>query len=148
MRTFPKLFILALAVSLMVGVTAAGAQGPATPVGTLNLNAKSVSAGVGFTWGDGWLAFRGQNIPVKIDGLTVAAVGITEIKAIGDVYNLKDPSDIEGTYVAAGAGFAVAGGVKGFLARNGKGVVIDLVAAQKGVALNLGAEGFTIRLKR
>ncbi|MBM4295640.1 MAG: DUF1134 domain-containing protein [Deltaproteobacteria bacterium] len=142
-----KLLILALAASLVLTAASLGAQDKPYPVGTINLEATSVAAGIGFSWGDGWLAFQGKNYPLKVEGLDVAAVGISKVNAIGDVYNLKSPSDVAGTYVAGGAGIALAGGVKGQLARNEKGVVIDLVASQKGVSLNLGASGFIIKMK-
>jgi hypothetical protein len=54
--------------------------------------------------------------------------------------------DITGTYAEAGAGIAVVGGVKGLLAKNERGVVIDLTATQKGVSFNLGGGGFTITM--
>jgi hypothetical protein len=148
MRTNQKLFLLALAVCLIFAVSVAGAQEkPIYPVGTISLEATSVAAGLGYTWGEGTFTFEGKKYPIKVDGLNVAAVGITKVSANGDVFNLKSASDVSGTYVAAGAGIAIAGGVKGTLARNDKGVVIDLKAAQQGVALNLGPEGFTIKMK-
>jgi hypothetical protein len=68
-------------------------------------------------------------------------------ESTSDVYNLKQPADIAGTYGAVGGGIAIAGGVKGVLAKNGKGVVIDLVASQKGVSINIGGGGFTITME-
>jgi len=37
--------------------------------------------------------------------------------------------------------------VKGTLAQNGKGVVIDMVAPEQGVSLTLGTGGFTISIQ-
>lgn len=148
MKTNPKLVILALVVSLIFAVAPVGAQDkPVYPVGTINFEATAVAAGIGFSWGAGWLAFEGKNYPVKVDGLSVGAVGISKVNAIGNVYNMKQASDIAGTYVAGGAGLAIVGGVKGTMARNDKGVVIDMVASQKGVSLNFGPEGFTVKMK-
>jgi hypothetical protein len=141
-----KLLVLALVFPLIFAVSA-GAQEKLYQVGTINLEATSVAAGLGVSWGKGWLAFQGKNYPIKVEGLNIAAVGISRVNAIGDVYNLTKPGDLEGTYMAGGAGIALAGGVKGLLARNQKGVVIDLVASQTGVSLNLGGEGFTIKMK-
>lgn len=149
MRTHHKLFLLALVLSLVAAVSVAGAQDkPVYPVGTITLEATSVAAGIGFSWGDGTFTFEGKRYPIKVDGLNVAAVGISKVSATGNVYNLKKAADVEGVYVAGGAGIAVAGGVKGTLARNDKGVVMDLRASQQGVSLNLGPEGFTIKLKK
>ena len=41
-----------------------------------------------------------------------ATIGVTKAELIGEVYNLKSVNDIAGTYTAAQAGFAVAGGSK------------------------------------
>ena len=80
-------------------------------------------------------------------GLNVAAVGIAKISAKGDVYNLKDASDLAGTYVTASAGAAVIKGKAGLVMRNDKGVVINLNADQTGVQLNLGSDGLKITMK-
>jgi hypothetical protein len=142
------LFILTLALTLVFAVSLAGAaEKPLYPVGTLQLEATSVAAGIGISWGKGTFAFEGKEYPIKVQGLSVGTVGLAKLSATGDVYNLKSASDIAGTYVAGGIGVAIAGGVKGLLARNDKGVVIDLKASQTGVSLNLGPEGFTISMK-
>jgi hypothetical protein len=142
------LFVLTLVISLIFAVSLAGAQEkPLYPVGTIQLETTSVAAGVGISWGKGTFAFEGKTYPIDVKGLNVAAVGISQLSATGDVYNLKSPADIAGTYAAGGIGVAIAGGVKGLLARNAKGVVIDLRASQAGLSLNLGPEGFTITMK-
>jgi hypothetical protein len=138
---------MALAVSLVLTAAFLEAQDKPYPVGTIRLEATAIAAGVGFSWGKGTLTFQGKDYPISVEGLDVAAVGISKVSANGDVFNLNSPNDIVGTYVAGGAGIAIVGGAKGQLARNEKGVVIDLVAAQKGVALNLGPSGFTIKMK-
>lgn len=142
-----KLLILALAVSLMMGAASLNAQDKPYPVGSITLEATSVAAGVGFSWGKGTLTFQGKSYPISVEGLDVAAVGISTVSATGDVFNLNTAADVAGTYMAGGAGIAIAGGAKGLLARNEKGVVIDLVAKQKGVSLNLGPSGFTLKMK-
>ncbi len=147
MHKHRKLVVVVLTVFLVVGVTLVGAQEKLYPIGKINLEATSVGVGIGFSWGKGWLLFQGKDYPVKVDGLNIAAVGFSKVSAVGDVYNLKNPSDIEGTYTAAGAGIALAGGIKGMVAKNQKGVYIDLVATQKGVSLNIGPGGFTIKMQ-
>jgi len=142
------LFILTLVITLVFAASLAGAaEKPLYPVGTIQLESTSVAAGVGISWGKGTFAFEGKTYPIDVKGLSVGTVGISKLSATGDVYNLKSAADIAGTYVAGGIGVAIAGGVKGLLARNDKGVVIDLKASQAGVSLNLGPEGFTINMK-
>ena len=132
---------------VMVGLTVlplAAKQKPLSPVGEITFEASSLGVGATFTWGRGWLTFQGKTYPIKIEGLGIVGLGFTKVNAIGKVYNLKTPMDVTGTYAEAGAGIAVVGGVKGLLAKNERGVVIDLTAVQKGVSFNLGGGGLTI----
>lgn len=139
---------LALAAFLLFTVSAVGAQPQDPyPVGEVTIEAKQVAAGVGWTWGGGTLKFKGKSYNFNIKGLNVAAVGISKISSKGDVYNLKDASDLAGTYVTAGAGAAVIKGKAGLLMRNDKGVVINLLSDQTGVQLSLGTDGLKITLK-
>jgi hypothetical protein len=150
MRKYQHLVILTLAITLIFAVSQAGAQEkgkPVYPVGTIQLESTSIAAGVGVTWGKGTFTFEGKSYPISVQGINVAGVGISTASATGDVFNLKSPNDIAGVYAAGAAGIAIAGGAKGMLARNDKGVVIDLRASQQGVSLSLGPEGFTIKMK-
>jgi hypothetical protein len=145
-----KVLVLAVAALCLVAVVSVSAQQqekPLSPIGFINFEYTNVAAGIGVSWGKGWLAFEGKNYPIKVEGLGIAAVGISKVNAVGNVYNLKQAADIVGTYGALGGGIAIAGGVKGVLAKNNKGVVIDLVASQKGVSINIGGGGFTIKME-
>jgi hypothetical protein len=139
---------LALAAILLFTVAAVGAQPQDPyPVGQVTIQAKQVAAGVGWTWGGGTLKFKGKTYNFNIKGLNVAAVGIAKLSSKGDVYNLKDASDLAGTYVTAGAGAAVIKGKAGLVMRNDKGVVINLLSDQTGVQLSLGSDGLKITMK-
>lgn len=146
---YRKIFLLTLAIVCVVAVASVGAQQdkPIYPVGSLSFETTSIAAGVGVSWGNGTFAFEGKQYPIDIKGLGVGAVGVAKVNTVGDVYNLTKPSDVAGTYVGISGGIAIAGGVKGVLARNEKGVVLDLRATQQGVSLNLGTDGFTISMK-
>jgi len=139
---------LALAVILLFTVSAVGAQPQDPyPVGAITIESKQVAAGIGWTWGSGTMKFKGKTYNFDIKGLNVAAVGISKVSAKGDVYNLKDASDLAGTYVTASAGVAVIKGKAGLIMRNDKGVVINLNADQTGAQLNLGTDGLKITMK-
>jgi hypothetical protein len=145
-----KLLVFMMAALSLATVVSVGAQQQEKalhPMGFINFEYTNVAAGIGVSWGKGWLAFEGKNYPIKVEGLSIAAVGISKVNAVGNVYNLTKPADLVGTYGAVSGGIAIAGGVKGVLAKNDRGVVIDLVASQKGVAINIGAGGFTIKME-
>ena len=148
MRTHRMLLSLVMAGLLLFAVTGARAQeGPIYPIGEITIEAKQLAAGVGYSWGDGVMKFQGKEYPFTVQGLNVAAVGFAKINAVGDVYNLKTAADLAGKYVAVSAGLSLAKGVAGLSMRNDKGVVINLRSAQQGVQLNLGVDGFDIKMK-
>lgn len=148
MRTHRILLSLVMVVSLLFAVSQVGAQPTEPyPIGEVTLEAKQIAAGVGFSWGDGTLKFKGKEYPFKLKGLNVAAVGLSAISAKGDVYNMVNAADFAGTYVAIEAGASVIKGPAGLLMRNGKGVVINMRSVQTGVQLSLGVDGFIISMK-
>jgi len=103
---------------------------------------------VGISGGSGLLHFQGRGYPVSIGGVSLGAtIGASKAELIGEVYNLGKPSDIEGTYVAAQAGVAAAGGAKVFDLTNSKGVNLKLRGAQIGFELSLDLSGMQIKLK-
>ncbi len=103
---------------------------------------------VGVSGGSGLLHFQGKGYPVSIGGVSLGlTIGASKAELIGEVYNLGKPSDIEGTYVAAQAGVAVAGGAKVFDLTNSKGVNLKLRGAQIGFELSLDLSGMQIKLK-
>ena len=56
---------------------------PATPVGLITFNATVVGVGATFTWGRGWLTFKGQNYPIRLDGLGIVGLGVSKIQRHG-----------------------------------------------------------------
>jgi len=139
---------LAMAGILLFVVAAAKAEeAPIYPIGEITIEAKQLAAGVGYSWGDGVMKFQGKEYRFTVQGLNVAAVGFAKINAVGDVYNLKNAGDLAGKYVAVSAGLSLAKGAAGLSMRNTKGVVINLRSAQQGVQLNLGVDGFDLKMK-
>ncbi len=116
-------------------------------VGSINFTIKSVAAGVGYGWGDGFFIFQDKTYPIKVKGFSVVTAGISSTNVVGDVYNLKDPTDIAGEYTTFNAGAAVGAGLARATAKNDKGVTLELVAESKGVKFDLSAGSFTIALK-
>ena len=119
----------------------------ATPSGKVTMSTTSIAAGVGVSWGDGTLTFKGKAYPFSIDGLSLVNWGISKAQANGDVYNLTDPSKFAGTYVAAEAGLTLAGGMGGMVLRNSDGVILHLRSVSQGAQLQLGTSGLIIKMK-
>ena len=117
------------------------------PSGRVTVESKSIAAGIGVSWGDGKLTFKGKEYPFTVNGLSVVDFGISRASAVGDVYNLTDVAKFAGTYAAAEAGFTLAGGTGGITMRNSEGVVINLRSTSRGASLTLGTAGLTIAMK-
>ena len=117
------------------------------PSGRVTVESKSIAAGIGVSWGDGKLTFKGKEYPFTVNGLSVVDFGISRASAVGDVYNLTDVSKFAGTYAAAEAGFTLAGGAGGITMRNSEGVIINLRSTSRGASLTLGPAGLTIAMK-
>ncbi len=116
--------------------------------GTVTMKIKAVAFGIGVEWGSGTLTmYDGTSHDLKVRGLTLVDIGASSIEATGEVYNLVEAKDIEKRFVAGAAGAALVGGGSAVAMKNGKGVVMKLKSAQKGVRLTLAAEGLKVTLK-
>jgi hypothetical protein len=138
-------FILTLAVLLSLAAFPGGAQSAdTTPNATVNLNVTQATIGLGVSWGDGTLHFKGKDYKFKVKGLNMVGLGVTSINAKGDVYNLQKLDDFPGTYYGVEAGATVIKGSAGMVLKNSTGVVLNLKSEQTGAALKLGNEGLSI----
>jgi hypothetical protein len=117
------------------------------PSATLALEAKSVAAGIGWTWGSGTLDYAGRKHHFKVEGLTVNAAGAERVDATGYVYNLNKLSNFPGTYTAVEASGAAGGGAGIATMRNEHGVRITLHSKSQGLSAQAGPEGMKITLQ-
>ncbi len=147
MSSWNRIWKWAIGLSLLGALSVAYAAAEPQPSGSVDIASKSVAVGVGAVWGDGTLHFQGRNHKFSLQGLTIVDVGVSTITTAGEVFNLKNPADFAGNYVAGAAGLAVAGGANDVIMRNDHGVVLRLHGVEKGVRLQLGAQGVSITLK-
>src|SRR5271165_5609584 len=140
-----KLFtILAMGLGLLLTQPPAASAQPAD--GIIELSGGAVAAGVGFSWGSGSLIYQGKRYPLKVSGLTISSVGVTEYTATGTVTGLKTPQDINGTFVSVAAGATLGGGGTIAAMKNQNGVVIQMTSTTAGLSLTLASEGVKISL--
>jgi len=145
-RLFTCMFsMLIAAVGLFSTVASAEEEGK--PSGTVTVESKSVAVGIGVTWGDGILTYKGKKYKFSVSGLSVVDVGVSKVTAKGKVYHLKKLEDFSGNYTAASAGATVGGGVGGTAMKNQNGVVMKLTETSKGLQFTLAAEGVDVKLK-
>ena len=146
-------------VAVLVAVLALVFSGPAfaaekkaekKPDATFTLTEGQVALGIGWKWGKGVLTYKGKKYPFKVDGLSVGAVGVVDVKAEGKVYNLKKLADFSGTYASASAEITLGPGAGATAMKNDKGVVLHIFPKTTGANLKLAAEGvkFTLEKKK
>ncbi|MGA2711303.1 MAG: hypothetical protein ABSF86_23215 [Steroidobacteraceae bacterium] len=149
-----RYIVLSVALSVLLSSGVSAEDSPTTPAAvadakpdaTLRLMGGSVAAGIGYVWGHGKLVYHGEEHRLHISGISLLNAGVAHLSAFGAVYNLKDLHDLNGTYLASSEGLAIVSGTSGFYLKNGRGVVIKLLAATKGVQFNLGADGISVEL--
>ena len=73
-------------------------------------------------------------------------LGISKIHTSGNVFHLNNLADFSGHDVAGAEGIAAGAGVNEVILRNDHGVVLRLHGKEKGVRLQVGAEGVSIEL--
>ncbi len=143
-----RLIQIILLASMLAVVSTSSAREGRKPDGYLDINAQQVLIGIGYGWGKGVLKFQGQRHPVKIGGFQLVGVGYTSSALTGNVYNLQNPKDIEGTYgVATIGGTAVKGATAVTTLQNKRTkVFIDIWSTTKGLSFNIGGGGFKVQL--
>jgi hypothetical protein len=103
---------------------------------------------VGVSGGSGTLSFGGRRYPLSVGGVSVGAIiGASGVRLIGRAYNMRRPSDIAGTYTAAGAGVAVIRGPSVVRLRNANGVILELRGRQVGLEFSLDVSGIVIGMR-
>jgi hypothetical protein len=135
--------IAALVVIVITGAAPAHAQS-----GSIRIVIVKAGWVVGVTGGSGTLTYQGKSYPLRVGGVSLGLTfGASKAELVGQVYNLRSPLDIAGTYTAAQAGLAIAGGPKVAQLKNSKGVVLSVSGKQIGLEFALDLSGIEIALK-
>lgn len=139
---------MAFAVGFASLIIAATVPAQSNTSGTVTVESKAVAVGVGVSWGDGTLTYRGKKHKFSVEGLSVIDLGVSKVSAKGVVSELKKVEDFAGTYTAAEAGAAAGGGAGVASLINQNGVKMKLEATAQGVRLTAAAAGVTVKLKK
>ena len=145
MRTRKLVAAMVLGFASLAMTATAPAQSDTT--GKVTVESKTVAVGVGVSWGDGMLTYRGKQHKFAVEGLSVIDLGVSKVSATGEVSDLKKLEDFAGTYAAAGVGAAAGGGAGVVALTNQNGVKMKLQATAQGVRLTAAGAGVTIKLK-
>jgi hypothetical protein len=115
--------------------------------GTVRFTVAKAGFIIGVGGGSGILHFKGKSYRLHVDGISAGTIGVARADLVGTASNLQTASDIEGSYSAASASVAVAGGGKTARLQNAKGVVLELHGRQVGfeASFNLGGVNISMR---
>jgi hypothetical protein len=134
-------------VAATVILAGAPTQSRAQTTGTVRLHVVRAGFIVGAGGGHGTLVFHGRTYRLSVGGVSVGSLGVSAVDLVGTAHNLRHAGDIAGTYGAAGAGLAIAGGGQVARLQNANGVVLELRGMQIGFQASLGLGGITIALR-
>ncbi|MBW2267681.1 MAG: hypothetical protein JRH16_03815 [Deltaproteobacteria bacterium] len=125
------------------------AEAPVTaaPPAFVELQSRTIAAGIGARIGEGSLLVDGQEHAFSLRGISLGDLGVSRMSALGPVENLTSIEDFAGTYVAVEAGAAMGKGIATLTMRNEHGVVITLESDVRGVQLTLAGQALSIELK-
>ena len=147
MLGFYRALKLCAAVTAAAFVLASAATQSLAASGTVQLKVTKVGFIVGVGGGSGTLNFQGRTYRLSVGGVSAGTIGAAGANLVGTATNLRTAADIAGTYSAAAASVAVAGGVKAVTLQNSNGVVLTLRGKQVGFEASLSLSGLTISLQ-
>ncbi len=142
-RAIKLLAVVCVSVVTLAGIsTESRAQ-----TGTVRLHIVKAGLIVGVGGGSGTLTYKGRSYHLSLGGIGIGSLGVAAVNLVGTAHNLHRPSDIAGTYGAAGAGATFVGGGQVARLQNEKGVVLEVHGVQVGFQVSLGLAGMTIALR-
>ena len=145
-RRFLKLLMMN-GLLLTFAVSSSSAQ---VPDGTIKVTSRMVAQGVGLSWGEGVLTYKGRDYPFTFKASGLFRDIDTKIAAAelsGRVFELKRLEDFSGNY-QKDAMDSASGASNRATMKNQKGVVVNLVSAVEGRRFTLSREGMDIELKK
>ena len=144
----PRRRFVKSALALVASAAVLPARAQAQPDATIEITIFRAGFIVGGSGGSGILTFMGNGYNLSVGGVSVGAtIGVARAEFIGEVYNLKDAKDIEGTYTAGTASAAAGGGVGVTELQNSRGVRLRLQGRQIGLMVSIDLSGMQISIR-
>jgi lipid-binding SYLF domain-containing protein len=138
-----------LRAALLVLAVLAGTSTARADEGVVTLIIFKAGWFVGGSAGQGVLTFHDQTYALTAGGLDGGLVfGGSQTTLQGKVRNIRQASDINGVYAAAGVGVTFGAGVRGIVLTNPNGAILELSGKQLGLMANVDLSGLAISLKQ
>jgi hypothetical protein len=117
-------------------------------VGSIRFNVVKAGFVIGGSAGGGTMNFQGRLYPLIIGGVSYGfTFGASATDFVGTITNIRAPSDVNGIYVAGGAGAAVGPGGGVIVLANQNGAVLTLSGTQAGLIVAADLNGLVITLR-
>jgi hypothetical protein len=143
-------FVIAIG-ALVAGPSNVSSAANEAADGTVRLTSRFASPGIGLSWGDGVLTYKGEDYSFTFQAKGLfrdVDPAITAAELSGEVFNLQRVNVFNGTYHALEADKSESGGGTGATMKNASGVVVKLTSTVKGRKFVLGRDGMSITLKQ
>ena len=129
-------------------VTGAGLLAAYADSGSIRFNVVKAGFVIGGSGGSGTMVFQGRSYPLAIGGVSYGfTFGASATDFVGTVSNIRQPSDVNGVYGAAGAGVAVAAGAGAIVMTNQNGAILTLSGRQAGLIVAADLNGLLITIR-
>ncbi len=121
-----------------------------TQSGTVQFSMTSVGFLLGVRWGEGVLTLNnGEQRSFDVSGAKLLETGVATANFEGEVYNLTNVEDFEGTYFGASTKITIVKGTGELQTNNGNCVFIRARSIGRGLALSGPApEGLAIKFEK
>jgi hypothetical protein len=117
-------------------------------VGSIRFNVVKAGFVIGGSAGSGAMNYHGRIYPLIIGGVSYGfTFGGSLTDFVGTVSNIRTPSDVNGIYIAGGAGAAVGPGGGVIALVNQNGAVLTLSGFQTGLIVAADLNGLVITLR-
>jgi hypothetical protein len=121
------------------------------PDATVKITRRSVAEGIGLSWGEGVLSYKGNSYSFTFRArapLRELDASVSAAELSGEVFNLKKVDDFNGNYqIVDGKEMATGGGTRATL-QNQNGVRVNLFSTVEGRKFTLGRDGMDIEIKK
>ena len=114
--------------------------------GKVTIETMSAGVGLGVTWGDGVLEYRGETYPFTVRSFDVGDIGVAKVIATGLVFNLKSVEDFSGMFAAVVASGTLGGGAGSGAMYNNNKVSMVWTGTNQGLNLSLAHSGVNVQL--
>lgn len=138
-------WVCTLFAAAVVALAVLPARADDDTTGRVTIETMSVAAGLGYSWGNGVLEYRGEKYPFTVKGFSIVDVGVARRVAKGEVYGLKNPEDFEGTFMAAIAGATLGGGAGAAALKNQNEVDMVWTSTSQGLNFSLAHSGINVK---